>query len=213
MSQQSDNKTDGSRDDKTGSRSSHEITRRLLDSAVKEFGDNGLKGARVSDIARQCGLTSGAVYSRWPHKRDLFLAAIDHVMPQRIMFQINSQDLSAVDKLAELGANLLSGNCDEFQDLIIEACVVARRDLSLSDNVARSLSAEAEVVASIVSDGKSTGAIDDSLCTKAIVLCCQALYLGAGLAMSADPEGERKPGPDEWMEVLARFIDALARRS
>ena len=44
---------------------------RLLDAAVTEIAERGPDRATVAAIARRAGLTTGALYARWPGKRDL----------------------------------------------------------------------------------------------------------------------------------------------
>lgn len=45
-----------------------DTTRRLLDAAAQAFVEHGYERAAVSDIARRAGVTTGAVYPRWPRK-------------------------------------------------------------------------------------------------------------------------------------------------
>ena len=55
-----------------------ERTRRaVLDAAVAQFAAVGRRGTSVSSIARQVGLTPGAVYVYFPSKQALFEAAVD----------------------------------------------------------------------------------------------------------------------------------------
>jgi AcrR family transcriptional regulator len=49
----------------------------LLDAAILRFAQDGFRGASVSDIARDVGITPGSVYAYFPNKQDLFLAALD----------------------------------------------------------------------------------------------------------------------------------------
>ena len=51
--------------------------RRLLDSAEAVFARSGFHGASVEDIAREAGATSGALYSNFAGKEDLFLALFE----------------------------------------------------------------------------------------------------------------------------------------
>src|ERR1700679_3591932 len=51
--------------------------RRLLDSAEAVFARSGFHGASVEDIAREAGVTSGALYSNFAGKEDLFLALFE----------------------------------------------------------------------------------------------------------------------------------------
>ena len=86
-----------------GSRKSQEVTRRLLDAAVEVFGESGFEAATVSEVGRRCGLTSGAVYARWPNKRDLFLAVVAYVTPRRMVFGVGNDEMPAAEKFRRLG--------------------------------------------------------------------------------------------------------------
>lgn len=189
---------------------SQEVTRRLLDSAVEVFGERGYEAARVHEVARRCGMTTGAVYSRWPTKLDLFLAVIEYVIPQRMIFMVVGTDMPAVDKFATLGANLLSASGHKFRDLMLEAFVTARRDESLAEMVSRSLDTEASTLTAMVTEGKELGLIDPALSTEAIVLFCQALGLGTHLAVSMESDTRPAPSTDEWNAVIGRIIESVA---
>src|SRR4029077_18885673 len=49
---------------------------RLLAAAVEVFVEQGYEGARVQDIARAAGLTTGAIYANFRGKEDLLFDAI-----------------------------------------------------------------------------------------------------------------------------------------
>ncbi len=51
--------------------------RAVLDAAITQFAAVGRRGASVSSIAREAGLTSSAVYVYFPSKQSLFEAAVD----------------------------------------------------------------------------------------------------------------------------------------
>lgn len=196
-----------------GSRKSHEVTRRLLDAAVDVFGENGYEAARVHEVARRCGLTTGAVYGRWPTKLDLFLAVVEHVTPQRMMFMVDKTEMPATEKFADLGANLLASSGNRFRDLMLEAFVTARRDESLAAIVSETLDTEANTLAAMIAEGKESGLIDPSLSTEAMVLFCQALGLGTHLAVSVESADRQSPTPDEWNALITRVISAVAAPS
>ncbi|HUL58857.1 MAG TPA: TetR/AcrR family transcriptional regulator [Anaeromyxobacteraceae bacterium] len=57
---------------------SAEVTRRgLLQAAKKVFLQRGFHGASLEAVASEAGFTTGAVYSRFESKADLFLAVLD----------------------------------------------------------------------------------------------------------------------------------------
>lgn len=49
----------------------------LLEGAIRRFANDGYRGASVSDVARDAGLTPAAVYAYFDGKEDLFAAAVD----------------------------------------------------------------------------------------------------------------------------------------
>src|SRR5439155_593917 len=55
----------------------------LLDAAARVFARRGYHGATLDEIAAEAGFTSGAVYSNFSGKEDLFLAAPAHDRQKR----------------------------------------------------------------------------------------------------------------------------------
>ena len=49
----------------------------LVDAAIEEFAQSGLKGASTEAIAKRAGISHAYVFRLYPTKRDLFLAAVD----------------------------------------------------------------------------------------------------------------------------------------
>ena len=49
----------------------------LIDAAIEEFAHTGLHGTPVDRIARRVGVAQPYVFSLFPTKRDLFIAAIE----------------------------------------------------------------------------------------------------------------------------------------
>ena len=173
------------------------------------FGERGFESATVSDIARGCGLTTGAIYARWLTKRELFTAVIEHVSAQRMLLLIRDAEATTAEKLAMLGATPLLSTRDDTRNLWIEACVSASRDPSILPTVAQYQEVEAGDLAKIVDEGKASGVIDPSLSTDAVVFFCQALGLGAYLAIRVQAEERGRPTDDDWSEIVARLIRAI----
>lgn len=191
-------------------RGSREVGEQILEAAARVFGAKGYEAARVIDVARLCGLSTGAVYSRWPTKRELFVAAVEQHGSRNTLSVSNRADLTTPQKLAALGIGLLGADRDnEAGNLMLEACVSARRDPSLRADLARALDIEADVLAEVVDQGKAAGEIDQTLSTEAIVLSCQTLSLGVRLAVLAEPRTGGEPTPAEWNELIARFVGSI----
>ncbi len=192
-------------------RDTREVRERILDSAARVFGEQGYEGARVADVARRCGMSTGAIYSRWLTKQELFLAAVERRGAHNTLSVSTRADLSVPEKLALLGGGLLSADQDdEARNLLLEACVIARRDSSLKADIARALDVEASVLTEVIAHGKASGEIDETLSTEAIVLACQSLSLGVRLAAAAEPRSGGQPTSEEWNQLLARFIGSIA---
>lgn len=182
---------------------------RVLDAGALEFGEQGFEAARISEIARRSGLSTGAIFSRWRSKQELFLAVVEQRGARGTEAASARADLSTLEKLALLGGGLLSSVTDEVRNLMLEACVVARRDPSLSSDIAQAFDGEAAVLADVIAHGKTTGEVDDALSTEAIVLACQSLGLGVRLAAAVEPRSAGRPTPEQWNELLARFIGSI----
>jgi AcrR family transcriptional regulator len=64
----------------TGKRSAHERFPEVIAAAVRVFATDGYKTARMSDIAREAGLSEAALYRYVDGKEDLFVLAIRHAL-------------------------------------------------------------------------------------------------------------------------------------
>ena len=70
------------------------IDPRLLDSARKHFKEKGFLNAQLSDICRDAGVTTGAVYKRYKGKEELFEAIIKDTVDSmnRILYESKQTD-------------------------------------------------------------------------------------------------------------------------
>ena len=195
-----------------GSGRAQDTTERLLEAAVAAFAEHGFEAARVAQIARRAGLTTGAIYSRWPGKRDLIVAAVQYIVPKCMHFPPASNEAPAREALAAVGADLISAGDTIARDVMLEACVSARRDDSFRAAVAHSMKEEATKLGAIVSRGKAEGSIDPDLSTNAIVALYQAISLGMHLVVSSQPEERHVPG-EEWDALILRLLEAASPSS
>src|SRR5262245_52051259 len=82
----------------TGRQRRQEQTRsELLDAAARVFARRGYHRAGLDEIAAEAGYTTGAVYSNFRGKEELFLALADRQVDQRI------DEIRAVADAAEAG--------------------------------------------------------------------------------------------------------------
>lgn len=88
--------------------------RRLLDSAETVFARSGFNGASLEEIAREAGATTGAVYSNFAGKEDLFFALFE----ERIAADVS--DYSEIVATGATGEDRLRGVAEHWMRLLRE---------------------------------------------------------------------------------------------
>ena len=188
-----------------------EATARLLDAAVSVFALHGFEGARVGEIARRAGLTTGAIYARWPSKADLLAAAVDHALGQILpVRRFNDHDAAQIrppEMIAMFGAGLAGS--DQARDVMIQAVGSAPASDVIAASLAGFLNEEAEQLARTVEAGKDSGICDPELDTVALALLFQAVGIGTHLVLSAGLEESHVPAADKWSALLTRLIGSI----
>src|SRR4029453_15963800 len=61
-----------------------ERPRQILDAALEVFGERGLAGARLDDIARRAGVSKGTIYLYFPNKEELFREVVRAIVIDRL---------------------------------------------------------------------------------------------------------------------------------
>ena len=188
------------------------MTRRLLASAIAIIADRGYEAASVAAIARRSGLTTGAIYSRWASKREMFTAAVEHVAEQRMagLTADAAAGTGLVERHMGVGAGMCQSGRDDARSLWIEACVSAARDPELRETVGHLLEEEAQTLGRIVTDAKAGGAVDPALSTEAIALLCQAAEFGFHLMDRVQTPSRDIPADADMDALMSRLYSALA---
>lgn len=189
---------------------SQEVTERLLDAAVEVFAESGFEAARVAEIARRAGLTTGAIYARWQGKQALLTHAVGHLSSHSLGLSAIADGAPAADTLAALVTRIIDNDDARSRDVMLEAFVSARRDDGFRAAVSRTMDQEAERLAEIMSRGKAEGSIDAHLNTRAIVAFVQAVRLGRHLVASASDSHIPRA---HWEALIARLVAALSPAS
>lgn len=156
----------------------------LVASARRVFGRNGYHGAKLAAIAREAGLTKGAVYSNFASKADLFLAVLDEdlaslepgswdpfarfeAVPDIVGVSLRAPDLTDEGRV-ELGFGLTS----------LEFAASAARDPELSDALFQRLERLLEVFEAIARREHSD---DDPIDVRQLSTLLMALDQGAAI--------------------------------
>jgi AcrR family transcriptional regulator len=187
------------------------ITRgQLLDAAERVFARDGLRGASVDAIALEAGYSTGAVYSNFKGKEDLFLTLLEERIDPRLanVYEAVEAELAAgVPPLesARRFVSMLRDDRDAFL-LLIDFWGQAVRDPAAAERFAERharLRATVEHLldAAIPDRGTGAGLPTDQLATALI-----ALGNGFAIELLADPDAV----PDD---LFGHAIGALVRGS
>ena len=186
-----------------------ETTRqRLIAAAIAVFEAQGYDGARVQDIVRTAGLTTGAIYGNYRGKADLLFDAIGElagVEVDALLEQTKGRDARGV--LEELGGALPRRRAAARPALLLDAVVAARRDVDLAALVRARLGTREAQLRELFERARAEGAIDDGTDTDALARYCTTLAMGALVMRTLDVE---PPDPDDWQALIHRLVDALA---
>ena len=188
-------------------------TRRLLDAAAAEFLERGYDGSVISNIARRAGLSTGAIFSRWPTKNDLMVAAVDHILEkigpsQRLADLGISVDSPPAEILVTWGTDLLTA--DFVQSAFKHLFGSAHAYPSIQQRLQEFLDEQADQLAALVEQTKADGLCDPELSTTALALMIQAIGVGTDLLISAGRSERLIPSEQEWADVIVRMFAAVA---
>ena len=184
---------------------------RLLDAAVAVFSEKGYEGARVSDIARRAGLTTGAIYARFENKADLLREAIERSSEQGLgrLFPPDVVAAGPAALLTEMGRHLIDSDTPDWvEGVLVEALGAARRDPLVAENLREVLGLQNQILAGLIGQGKEQGVFDPAVDTAAAVQFCTALSLGMLLLGSL---GMAPPERAGWEELIGRLVASVAR--
>jgi len=178
---------------------------RLLAAAVEVFVEQGYEGARLQDIARTAGLTTGAVYANFRDKGELLFAAIG----ARAGAEVDALLAEAHDRepralLEMLGNQLVQPR--RQPPLLIDAIAAARRDDDLAAALRERLGARADVLSGIVDRAKVDGSIDPALDSATFARFGITLAMGALVLRTLDVDA---PPEGAWHDLISRLLDAI----
>jgi len=180
---------------------------RLLDAAVEVFLTNGYARTRVQDIAREAGLTTGAMYAHFENKADLLSAAIaqqGELALQELVEAMGAEPLGLLGITA--GVSTIAGAPRPGHRLMLEALAVSAREGDNADVIGPTLTRMHDTIAAQVEAGRAAGIVDESMDTEALVAVFQRLVLGSIVAKAI---GLDAPDPRAVEHVVASMLVSL----
>ena len=179
---------------------------RLIAAAIEVFVADGYEQARVQDIARAAGMTTGAIYANYRGKGDLLFDAIGaraNAELDALLHDLDGRD--ARELLGILGDRLFERRAQP--PLLLDALASSRRDPELAALLRERLHAREGLVEELVEQGKRDGSIAEDLDTSAMARFCIVLALGALAARALDLE---LSDAGAWHGLVGRLLDACA---
>jgi AcrR family transcriptional regulator len=190
--------------------------RRLLDSAEAVFARQGFHGASVEEIAREAGATTGALYSNFAGKEDLFLALFE----ERI-----ATDIGDYSQIVATGATFeeqARGAADhwmrilrerpDYFPLLIEFWAYAIRVPQLRERLADRFAALRSASARLVLEGAvALGFPADTEAGEFVGMLINALGNGLALERLLDPDAVPDALYGDILVLILQALQALAR--
>ena len=193
--------------------------KRLIDSAELVFARSGYHGASVGEIAREAGATTGALYSNFAGKEDLFLALFE----ERI-----AADVGEYSEIVAGGATLeeqARGAGDRWMEilrerpdyfpLLIEFWSYAIREPQLRERLATRFAALRSGSAQVAAGAAERWGLsaDATEAGEHLGLFINALGNGLALEKLVDPDSVPDSIYGEFLALIFRAFEALVREA
>jgi AcrR family transcriptional regulator len=192
--------------------------RRLIDAGEVVFARRGFHGASVEEIAREAGASTGALYSNFAGKEDLFLALFE----ERI-----AADVRDYSQIAAAGATVeeqARGTADhwmailrerpDYFPLFIEFWAYAIREPRLRERLAGQFAALRYASARLFLAGAEQQGVSLSAEAGELVgILINALANGLALEKLADPDAVPDSLYGDMLMLIFQALDALAREN
>jgi AcrR family transcriptional regulator len=192
--------------------------RRLLDAAEVVFAQRGFHGASVDEIAREAGATTGALYSNFSGKEDLFLAMFERSAQADVhdyaeIFTTQATPEEQTRAVADVWMRILRERPHYFP-LVIEFWAYAMREPRLRDPLAERFRTLRAASARLVTQGAQRRGISLSPeFAERLGLLITALGNGLALEKLLDPDAIADETYGDLLTLIFGAFGELARRS
>jgi AcrR family transcriptional regulator len=166
----------------------------LLEAAARVFARRGLNGASVDDVAAEAGYTSGAVYSNFRNKDELFVAAFEHHVARQIREVIEARDHAGedtpsarTDAIARRWMQFLERNPEMFLLLIEYWAYAVRRGGDERTAFAERFGAFKDATTRLVEEEAERGNWKLPIPADQVALGLNALVFGTAIQYFTDP--------------------------
>lgn len=192
--------------------------RRLLDGAEVVFARRGFHGASVEEIAREAGATTGALYSNFSGKEDLFLAMFERSVQADMhdytqIFTTQDTPEEKTRAVADLWMRILRERPHYFP-LVIELWSYAMREPRLRGPLAERFRTLRAGSSRLIAQGAERRGIPLSPeLAERLGLLITALGNGLALEKLLDPDGIADETYGDLLTLIFGALAEVARRS
>ncbi|HTR89678.1 MAG TPA: TetR/AcrR family transcriptional regulator, partial [Solirubrobacteraceae bacterium] len=185
---------------------------RLLDAARTVFARNGFHGASVEEVASEAGFSTGALYSNFGGKEDLFLALMEREIDAHAReISVAVADRHSMAERATGGARQWMKMIDREPELLLlfmEFWAYGVRDPQMRPRVADCFRQMRQLLTRLIADGMREFDLELELPAEQLALAIDALADGIARQRLTDPDAV----PDELMgRVLSLLFAAVTR--
>ena len=185
---------------------------RLLDAAREAFARSGFHGASVDEIASSAGFSTGALYSNFDGKEDLFLELMEREIAEHareIAEAVRAR--SSVSERATGGARRWMMMIEREPDLLLlftEFWSYGVRDAQVRPKVAERFAQVRQTLTLLIAEGVRDFDLELALPAEQLAIAIDALADGIARQKLADPDTV----PDELMGTVLSLLFAAATR-
>lgn len=185
---------------------------RLLAAARSVFARSGFHGASVDEIASEAGFSTGALYSNFDGKEDLFLVLMEREIAEHTRELAEAVgERSTVAERAAGGARLWMSMIDREPELLLlfmEFWAYGVRDPAVRPKVAARFAQVRQTLTQLIADGVRDFELELALPAEQLAIAIDALADGIARQRLADPGAV----PDELMGAVLSLLFAAATR-
>jgi AcrR family transcriptional regulator len=136
----------------------------LVETAIRVFSDGSYRGTTTAEIARAAGVSEPILYRHFASKRDLYLAALDHVWgkARREWEAVLASTGNVGEAFAAMGRGHVTIRDCKFQmsELWVQALSEANEDPELRKQLCRHMREVHAFVAGVIRRGQAEGALN-----------------------------------------------------
>jgi AcrR family transcriptional regulator len=185
---------------------------RLLDAARSAFADSGFHGASVEEIATRAGFSTGALYSNFDGKEDLFLELMERAIDEHAEEIARAvAERPSVSERAAGGARQWMSMIEREPELLLlfmEFWAYGVRDADVRPKVAERFAQVRRLLTQLIEDAVREFDLQLALPAEQLAMAVDALADGIARQRLTDPAAV----PDELMgNVLSLLFEAATR--